>query len=57
MGFGVQAAIDARRYMDENIKKTWDLNFHAGNIGIDCKNPKNIKDLIDDLDKKIKIWN
>lgn len=53
-GFGVQAAIDVRRYMDDSIKKSWDLNFHAGNIGIDCDNPKTIKDLIDGLDKKLK---
>ena len=53
-GFGVQAAIDVRRYMDDSIKKSWDLNFHAGNIGIDYDNPKTIKDLIDGLDKKLK---
>ena len=50
-GFGVQAAIDVRRYMNDNIKKSWDLNFHAGNIGINCDNPKTIKDLIDVLIK------
>ena len=53
-GYGVQAAIDVRRYMDDRIKKSWDLNFHAGNIGIDCENPKTIKDLIDGLDNKLK---
>ena len=53
-GFGVQAAIDVRRYMDESIKKSWDLNFHAGNIGISCDEPKTIKDLINGLDNKLK---
>ena len=53
-GFGVQAAIDVRRYMDEKIRKSWDLNFHAGNIAIDCEEPKTIKDLIEGLDNKLK---
>ena len=53
-GYGVQAAIDVRRYMNDNIKKSWDLNFHAGNIGIYCEEPKTIKDLIDGLDNKLK---
>ena len=53
-GFGVQAAIDVRRYMDDTLQKSWDLNFHAGNIGIDCDNPKTVKELIDSLDHKLK---
>ena len=53
-GFGVQAAIDVRRYMDDTLQKSWDLNFHAGNIGIDCDNPKTVKELIDGLDHKLK---
>ena len=53
-GYGVQAAIDVRRYMDEKIKRSWDLNFHAGNISIDCSEPKTIKDLINGLDTKLK---
>lgn len=53
-GYGVQAAIDVRRYMDDNIKSSWDLNFHAGNIGIECEKPKTIKELIDGLDNKLK---
>ena len=53
-GYGVQAAIDVRRYMDDNLKKSWDLNFHAGNIAIDCNEPKTINDLINGLDKKLK---
>ena len=53
-GFGVQAAIDVRRYMDKTMQKSWDINFHAGNIAIDCDEPKNIKDLIEGLDKKLK---
>ena len=40
--------------MNDNIKKSWDLNFHAGNIGIYCEEPKTIKDLIDGLDNKLK---
>ena len=53
-GYGVQAAINVRRYMSEDMKHSWDLNFHAGNIGIDCKDPKTINDLIEGLDKKLK---
>ena len=53
-GYGVQAAINVRRYMDEEIKSSWDLNFHSGNISIDCEEPKTIKDLIDGLDAKLK---
>ena len=40
--------------MDEKIRKSWDLNFHAGNIAIDCEEPKTIKDLIEGLDNKLK---
>ena len=54
-GFGVQAAINLRRYLSEPLKSSPSIGYMSGNIAIYCENPPTTMDeLINELDKKCK---
>ena len=54
-GYGVQSAINIRRYLEEPLRSSMSFGYQSGNIVIQTKEkPETVDDLINQLDKTLK---